>query len=233
MHRYPLDARPPRAFARYHHRTRRHVPWLQTVLAGLLLPPIGIAARVEVRGREHIPSGGFIVAANHLSDFDAPLLPLAVRRRIRIMGKSELFNGRWGWLLNLLGAFPVRRGYWDHDALETAAEVIRRGRVMAMFPEGGVHTERVPARGGIGHIAHVAGATVLPVHLAGTRDIYAPWKRWPKVTMTIGPPLVVAHDPAPTRERSQATAQWILDTIHELAPDAPAQDRSRTGSREE
>jgi len=57
MHRYPLDARPPRAFARYHHRTRRHVPWLQTVLAGLLLPPVGIVARVEVRVREHIPIG--------------------------------------------------------------------------------------------------------------------------------------------------------------------------------
>jgi len=136
------------------------------------------------------------------------------------MGKSELFNGRWGWLMNLLGAFPVRRGIWDHDAFETAAEVIRRGRVMAMFPEGGVHTQRVPARGGIGHIAHVAGATVVPVHLAGTRDIYTPWRRWPKVTMTIGRPILIDQDPSPTRERSQATAQRILDAIYELDPSA-------------
>lgn len=216
MARYPLDTRPPRVLARYHHHTRRRVPWLQTVLVGLLLPLVALVTRVEIRGREHVPGGGFIVASNHLSDFDAAFLAAAVRRRIRFMGKSELFNGRWGRLLNLLGAFPVRRGFWDLDAFQTAGVVISRGRVMAMFPEGGVQTERVPARGGIGHIAHVTGATVLPVRLTGTRDIVTSWRRWPRVRVTIGAPLTVVHDPAPTRERSQATAQRILDAIYEL-----------------
>lgn len=216
MDRYPLDARPPRVFARYHRHTRRHGPWLQTILVALLLPLVSIVARVELRGRERIPAGGFIVAANHPSDFDAPFLVLAVRRRIRFMGKSELFNGRWGLLLNLLGAFPVRRGVWDEEAFETAGEVIRRGRVMAMFPEGGIQTERAAARGGIGHIAHVTGATVLPVHLDGTRDIYTPWRKWPKVRITIGSPLAVAEDPSPTRQRSEETAQRILDAVYAL-----------------
>ncbi len=216
MDRYPLDPRPPRVLVRYHRHTRRHVPWLQSVLVGLLLPLVSIVTRVETRGRENIPTGGFIVAANHPSDFDAAFLALALRRRIRFMGKSELFNGRWGWLLNALGAFPVRRGVWDQDAFETAGEVISRGRVMAMFPEGGVQTERVAAKSGLGHIAHVTGATVLPVHLTGTRDIYTPWKKWPKVRVTIGSPLAVEQGSSPSRDRSQKTAQRILDAIYAL-----------------
>ena len=216
MDRYPLDPRPPRVFVRYHRHTRRYVPWLQTVLVSLLLPLAYIVTRVEIRGREHIPTGGFIVAANHPSEFDAAFLALALRRRIRFMGKSELFNGRWGWLLNALGAFPIRRGVWDQDAFETAVEVISRGRVMAMFPEGGVQSERVVAKSGLGHIARVTGTTVLPIHVAGTRDIYPPWKKWPRVILTIGSPLAVEQDSSPSRDRSQETAQRVLDAIYAL-----------------
>ena len=63
---------------------------------------------------------------------------MAIRRRVRFMAKSELFGGRWGGLLNRLGGFPVQRGVWDTEAFETAATVLRRGRVMSIFPEGGV-----------------------------------------------------------------------------------------------
>jgi len=60
---------------------------------------------------------------------------------------------------------------WDADAFETAATVLNRGRVMSIFPEGGVHADRVPAKSGVGHIAHLAGATVVPVYLEGTRSL--------------------------------------------------------------
>ena len=143
---------------------------------------------MKVVGRENIPGGGYIAASNHPSNLDALFVALAIRRRIRFMGKSELFDGRWGWLLNRLGAFPVQRGVWDTDAFETAATVLKRGRVMSIFPEGGVHRERVPAKSGVGHIAHLAGATVLPVYLDGTRSLYTPW-RWPKVRVVVGAPL--------------------------------------------
>ncbi|MEJ7798445.1 MAG: lysophospholipid acyltransferase family protein [Solirubrobacteraceae bacterium] len=176
---------------------------------------LSLVSRVRVSGREHIPDGGYVAASNHPSNFDALFVALAIRRRIRFMGKSELFGGRWGWLLNRLGAFPVQRGVWDVEAFETAATVLRRGRVMSIFPEGGVHTDHVPAKSGVGHIAHLAGATVLPVHLDGTRSLYTPW-RWPKVRVVIGAPLQVEEDPQPSRERSQQTAQRILDAIYEL-----------------
>lgn len=213
------DLAPSKLLERYHRRTRRRVPWLQSLVFVLLLPVLSLISRVKIAGRENIPGGGYIAASNHPSNLDALFVALAIRRRIRFMGKSELFDGRWGWLLNRLGAFPVQRGVWDVDAFETAATVLNRGRVMSIFPEGGVHRGRVPAKSGVGHIAHLAGATVLPVHLEGTRSLYTPW-RWPKVRVTIGAPLHVEHDPQPSRERSQQTAQRILDAIHALAEPA-------------
>jgi len=209
------DLKPAQMLERYHRRTRRRVPWMQTLALALALPVLSLVSRVRVSGREHIPDGGYVAASNHPSNFDALFVALAIRRRIRFMGKSELFGGRWGWLLNRLGAFPVQRGVWDVEAFETAATVLRRGRVMSIFPEGGVHTDDVPAKSGVGHIAHLAGATVLPVHLDGTRSLYTPW-RWPKVRVVIGAPLQVEEDPQPSRERSQQTAQRILDAIYEL-----------------
>lgn len=159
---------PAQLLERYHRRTRRRVPWLQTVAVALLLPLLSLISRVRILGRENIPDGGYIAAANHRSNLDALFVALAIRRRIRFMGKSELFDGRWGWLLNRLGAFPVQRGVWDADAFETAATVLRRGRVMSIFPEGGVHIDRGPAKSGVGHIAHLAGAR---------RDL-RPRRRW-------------------------------------------------------
>ena len=211
----PKQLQPAELLKRYHRRTRKRVPWLQTLALAALLPLVGFVSRVRVSGREHIPDGGYIAAANHPSNVDALFVVLAIRRRVRFMAKSELFGGRWGWLLNRLGAFPVQRGVWDGDAFETAATVLRRGRVMSIFPEGGVHRERVPAKSGVGHIAHLAGATVLPVYLEGTQSLYTPW-RWPKVRVVSGAPLQVEEDPAPSRERSQETAQRILDAVHAL-----------------
>ena len=217
----PKDLQLAKLLKRYHRRTRRRVPWLQTVALALLLPVLSLISRVRITGRENIPDGGYIAASNHPSNLDALFVALAIRRRIRFMGKSELFDGRWGWLLNRLGAFPVQRGVWDADAFETAATVLKRGRVMSIFPEGGVHSERVPAKSGVGHIAHLAGATVLPVYLDGTRSLYTPW-RWPKVRVVVGTPLQVEENARPSREQSQATAQRILDAIHDLAePGAP------------
>ncbi len=209
------ELKPAQLLKRYHRRTRRRVPWLQTLALMVMLPLLSFVSRVRICGRENIPDGGYIAAANHVSNLDALFVAIAIRRRIRFMGKRELFDGRWGWLVNRLGAFPVQRGVWDGDAFETAATVLKRGRVMSMFPEGGVHLEPVAAKSGVGHIAHLAGATVLPVYLDGTRSLYTPW-RWPKVRVVIGAPLHVECIAEPSREQSLQTAQRILDAVYDL-----------------
>src|SRR5438477_7766253 len=92
--------------------------------------------RLRVQGLEHIPEGGFVLAANHTSNLDpwALGLPLFPKRQLRFMAKSELFNPILGPILNAGGAFPVRRGEGDLEAIRTAVELVRAGEVVVMFP---------------------------------------------------------------------------------------------------
>jgi 1-acyl-sn-glycerol-3-phosphate acyltransferase len=215
---FPLDPRPAKLLERYHRRTRKRSPWLQAALFSVLAPVILLLSRVRFSGREHIPKGGFILAPNHPSQLDASFCAVAVGRRVRFMAKSDLFTRRAGRWLARVGAFPVRRGVWDEDAFETAATLLERGKVLAMFFEGGVS----PAGGyrepkpGIGYVALRAGATVVPCHLSGTRGLYRPWT-WPRITVTYGPPLVFDRVDEPSREENAAAAVRIADAVKELA----------------
>ncbi len=207
-----------------HARARTRTPYLQGAAVAVLLPIVLLLARVRVRGREHLPQqGGFVLAPNHPSTLDGLFAALAVLpRRMSFMGMAELWRKPLpAWVMSRIGAFPVVRGTWDADAFATAAAVVERGRVLVMFPEGGVSPPGgyKPAKSGIGHLAHTLGATVVPVHLDGPRRLYRPWT-WPRVTVTVGAPIAVPLDTEPSRERSQATAQEILAAVAALGPPA-------------
>ena len=138
--------------------------------------------RLRVRGRENLPAtGGYVLACNHVSSFDPwPLgLPLWPRRWLRFMAKSELY---W-WPLRLVlegaGAFKVRRGLGDLEAIETAVELAREGHVIAMFPEGTrrskglVKKHQARPRSGAARIALEAGVPLVPAAVAGTDRLLA------------------------------------------------------------
>jgi 1-acyl-sn-glycerol-3-phosphate acyltransferase len=211
-----------RRLARSHRRARRGTPWLQGLTVLFVLPVLSFISRVRMVNRDRLPTDrGYIIAPNHPSTLDPffaalPVLP----RRMHFMGMAELWHKRLpGWLLTRMGGFPVVRGTWDGDAFDTATSVLERARVLVMFPEGGVSPPEGyrEAKSGVGHIAHVAGATVVPLHLDGPRRLYRPWT-WPRITITVGEPLEIDPDPEPTRERSQATAERILEAIKALRP---------------
>src|SRR5437868_7379616 len=112
---------------------------LYAALAAVSWLPVKLLYRLRAKGRENLPrEGGFVLAANHLSNFDPwPLgLPLFPRRQLRFMAKSELYWFPLSLLLKGVGAFPVRRGQRDVEALETAVQLCREGEVVVMFPEG-------------------------------------------------------------------------------------------------
>ena len=94
--------------------------------------------RWEVFGRENIPAEGpVVIAANHLSLLDPPVLGAAATRKVHFMAKSELFKPAWfGALIRKLGAFPVRRGAMDRDAIKTGLTILKENKVLAVFPEG-------------------------------------------------------------------------------------------------
>lgn len=210
--------------SRLHRRSRRRVPWLQTVCLLALAPvfgTFGLLGRLRISGREHIPNGGYIVIANHPSIFDPIFIAVALRRRIRFMGKSELFAGEFGSLFSRLGGFPVQRGKWDTDAFDTSIAVLGRGRVFAMFPEGGTVDEKGKgtlgkARPGLGYVAARSGADIVPIHLSNTGAVRH-WWRLPKIEVRIGPPLAGAHSAEDDRDLHQQIAQRALDAVYAIS----------------
>src|SRR4029078_9061998 len=112
--------------------------WLYSLVAVLSWPVLKVAFRLRATGREHVPDGGCVVAANHWSNFDPwPLgIPLFPRRFLRFMAKKELFWPPLGWVVRAGGGFRVDRGKRDQQAIDTAIALCREGHAVVMFPEG-------------------------------------------------------------------------------------------------
>jgi 1-acyl-sn-glycerol-3-phosphate acyltransferase len=117
-----------------------------------------------------------VLACNHVSSFDPwPLgLPLWPRRQLRFMAKSELYWFPLSLVIDAAGAFPVRRGQHDVEAIETAVRLAREGEVIAMFPEGTRRTKglvkrfEARPRSGAARIALEAGVPLVPAAVRGT-----------------------------------------------------------------
>ena len=132
--------------------------------------------RVRVTGAEHVPAdGAAVVAPNHKNFLDAFFVGIAVRRHVRYMAKVELFKGPLGWLFLRLGAFPVRRGEADAEALQTAHEILAAGGLVVVFPEG-TRVEAPDALGsphhGAGRLALDTGAPIIPAAITGTSHLW-------------------------------------------------------------
>jgi 1-acyl-sn-glycerol-3-phosphate acyltransferase len=133
--------------------------------------------RLRAAGTENLPSdGGYVLAANHNSNFDPwPLgLPLWPRQFLRFMAKSELYWWPLNHVINAGGGFPVRRGERDVEAINRAIDLARAGYVVAMFPEGTrqrkglVKRHQPKAHTGAARIALEAGVPLVPAAIAGT-----------------------------------------------------------------
>jgi 1-acyl-sn-glycerol-3-phosphate acyltransferase len=164
----------------------RFVGWLSTpVVRGLY--------RLRARGLEHLPEGGFVLAANHTSNFDPwPLgVPFLPERQLRFMAKSELFNPVLSPILRAGGAFKVRRGEGDVEAMRTAVELVRDGEIVVMFPEGTrrrkglVKRHEARPHTGAARIALAAGAPLVPAAIGGTDRLL----RLGPLRVAYGPPL--------------------------------------------
>jgi 1-acyl-sn-glycerol-3-phosphate acyltransferase len=145
--------------------------------AGIVSQPLKWLYRLRAEGVENLPeTGGFVLAANHISNFDPwPLgLPLFPRRYLRFMAKSELFWWPLGPVISAGGAFKVRRGERDIEAMKRAVELVREGHIVVMFPHGTrqrkglVKKHRPRSHTGAARIALEAGAPLVPAAITGT-----------------------------------------------------------------
>jgi 1-acyl-sn-glycerol-3-phosphate acyltransferase len=178
--------------------------------------------RLRARGQENVPaSGGCVLACNHLSNFDPwPLgMPLWPTRWLRFMAKSELYWWPLRVVLNAAGAFKVRRGVGDTEAMETAVRLVREGEVVVMFPEGtrrkkGLLKKRqARARSGAARIAIEAGVPLVPAALAGTDKLLT----FGPLRIAFGAPIELDDLPADDLRRSAHTAtERLMASITEL-----------------
>jgi glycerol-3-phosphate dehydrogenase (NAD(P)+) len=185
----------PRPLELYHERTRRRGvnPFLYRPVRWFLKGFILGYFRLRRLGREHIPDGGVVLAANHRSFLDPFAIGYCLPRPVYFVAKQELFrNPILGWLLNSMGAFPIRRGGSDEESMETALQLLDRGDAVVIFPEG----TRIRAgslgrpKRGVGRIALQSGAPVVPVAITGSERARTGWLIRPvKVHVRCGPPL--------------------------------------------
>jgi 1-acyl-sn-glycerol-3-phosphate acyltransferase len=177
--------------------------------------------RLRVRGLEHLPEGGFVLAANHTSNFDPwPLgLPLLPHRQLRFMAKSELFNPVLAPLLRAAGAFKVRRGEGDMDAMRTAAELAREGEIVVMFPEGTRRKKGLRKKHearphtGAARIALAAGVPLVPAAIIGTDRL----SRLGRLQVTYGEPIDLSDlEGMDVKEASAKATERLMARIGEL-----------------
>jgi 1-acyl-sn-glycerol-3-phosphate acyltransferase len=184
-----------------------------------------VCFRYRVEGQ--VPqTGGVLIAANHASYLDIPLLGCGMRRRAWYLGRHDLFpipglNG----ILQALGWIPVRLGRLDREAFGKAINLIRAGKVVVIFPEGGRshdgHLRRPKA--GIGVIVSQTSCPVVPAYLKGTFDVLPPGARWPRlrqVTVRFGDPIRFEtgklKERAETKQFYQQVSRTVIEQIAAL-----------------
>lgn len=173
---------------------------LKYVLVG---PWLRLIFRPWVQGMDNIPDEGpVIVASNHLSFSDSFFLPLMTKRRITFMAKSDYFTGKGlkgrliAWFFRSVGQVPVDRtgGRAGEAALETGLEILGRGEMLGIYPEGTRSPDGRLYRGktGVARMALEAGVPVIPVAMIDTERIQPPGKVLPRigrVGIRVGKPL--------------------------------------------
>ncbi len=149
--------------------------------------------RLRIEGAGRVPrSGGFLIAANHASYLDIPLLGCGVRRRLWYMGRRDLFPvPGTRWLFRALGWIPIRPDRLDRQGFNHAIDLIKRGQAVVIYPEGGRTASGELRRGkpGVGLIVAQTKCRVVPVHIDGTYAAMPPGQGWPKphrVTLRFG-----------------------------------------------
>ena len=155
--------------------------------AGKLLvrPLLRSVTRVRILRHENANrTGGFLLAANHISHFDPFIISSVIGRKIDWMTMAEFFRPpALGFLLRAVDAFPVERDRANRKTIRTAIERLKEGRIVGLFPEGGIRDgarsllEGAPLRPGASTLAHIAGIPILPCVIVGSDRLYST-KRW-------------------------------------------------------
>jgi len=212
----------------------------------------GCVARIQLIGGENANrAGGFLLASNHISHFDPFLIGLRVRRKIDWMTMAEFFRPpALGFLLRSIDAFPAERDRADLKTIRTAIDRLKSGRIVGIFPEGGIRDgarsllEGAQLRAGAATLAQIADVPVVPCIILGTDRFYSktqwlPFRRTP-VWIAFGNPISTFPDLQKSKARERIESELasafkglyaeLREKFHLTADDLPKSPRERKGS---
>jgi len=199
--------------------------WLAWVTVRLLAT---VLCRLHVSGARHIPkTGGVLIAANHASYLDIPILGCGMFRRAWFMGRTDLFGGPAAWLMRHMGWIPIRRERVDRTGFEEAIRRVKAGQAVVIYPEGGRSEDGrlQPGKPGVGIIVAATDCPVVPAYLEGTYDVLPPGAKWFRVRpirVRFGAPIDFSalmkelDSESKKKELYQRISQEIMGRIAEL-----------------
>jgi 1-acyl-sn-glycerol-3-phosphate acyltransferase len=199
--------------------------WLTWVAVRLLAT---VLFRFRVSGAHHVPkTGGVLIAANHASYLDIPILGCGMFRRAWFMGRTDLFDGPAAWLMRHMGWIPIRRERVDRTGFEEAIRRVKAGQAVVIYPEGGRSEDGrlQPGKPGVGIIVAATGCPVVPAFLAGTYDVLPPGSKWIRlrpIRVIYGVPVDFSalmkelDRESKKKELYQRISQEIMDRIAKL-----------------
>lgn len=207
----------------------RYSPFLYQMARGFLEILLRLYNRLEVTGREHVPrTGACIVAANHVSFLDPPIVGSAVGMKpvVRFMARDTLFKHPLGGrFLRGVAAVPISRERGDVGALRKALAVLKEGACLGLFPEGtrSPDGQLATAKGGIGFLIAKAEVPVVPCFIDGSYDAFprhAKWIRPVKVRAFIGKPIqpIEFTSMGEGRDRYERIGALVMERIAALRP---------------
>lgn len=182
--------------------------------------------RGDVVGTDNFPlEGPFLIAANHASHLDPPLVGCHVSRQMRFFARKSLWHNRFlGWWLDQIETIPVERDSGDVGAIKRVLQALKENRAVVLFPEGTRSPDGLlhKPKAGVGLMACKTGVPVVPCRLFGTFEAFGKGKLIPRfgtsVSIVFGPPITAAEydDPTAGKARYELAAQRIMARIATL-----------------
>jgi 1-acyl-sn-glycerol-3-phosphate acyltransferase len=179
--------------------------------------------RGDVFGTENFPTDGpFLIASNHASHLDPPIVGSQVARQMRFFARKSLWNSRISsWWLDHVETIPVERDSGDIGAIKRVLQAIKEDRAVVLFPEGTRSPDGLlqKAKAGVGLMACKTGVPVVPCRVYGSFAAFGKGAKFPRfgspVTIVFGPPIPASDydDPSVGKARYETAAQRIMSHI--------------------
>lgn len=197
-------------------------------LRAVLAPAATLAFGLKTYGREHLPrEGAAILAANHASFLDPVFIALRASRPVRFLVSHEFYaNPRLNTVLRWFGTIPVGGSAGMVRSYRHIAEVIRRGGLLGIFPEGGITRDGAmrPFRNGAAVIALKMGVPIVPIYIGGTFEALPRHARWPRfvpISVRFGVPIPVSAQGRATSGDIASLTESIRSAVIALGSPRP------------